>query len=93
METMSKAPLDESATPADETKAGAPTGCSEVVAGNEPDGMWLRPIEVAEYLKVSRSSVYQWIRRGDIPSKRIGSQIRVNRSVLEGLIESDALAW
>lgn len=93
METMFKAPLDESATPAGRMDAGALAGCPEAVAGEEPDGTWLRPIEVANYLKVSRSSVYQWIRRGDIPSKRIGSQIRVNRSVLESLIESDALAW
>lgn len=60
----------------------------------KPEGgeeTWLKPIDVAKYLNVSRSSVYQWIRAGRIPSKRIGPQIRINRHVLDLLIDTDSL--
>jgi excisionase family DNA binding protein len=39
--------------------------------------------EVAEYLRVSRSSVYKMIERGEIPAIRLGRLLRVNRADLE----------
>ena len=47
---------------------------------------------VGQYLQVSRSSVYHWIRNGRIPHRRVGTQIRINRSILDALVESDAPA-
>lgn len=38
--------------------------------------------EVAELLRVSRSAAYEYVRRGDIPSIRIGRFIRVPRDLL-----------
>ena len=86
-----KAPLSEGTMRSGEAGRNVIPTCSEV--GQIEEGkVWLRPVEVAEYLRVSRSSVYQWIRNGYIPCTRIGAQIRVNRSVLENLIDSGALA-
>lgn len=39
--------------------------------------------EVAQALKVSKLTVYDLIKKGDLPSYRVGRQIRVNRTALE----------
>jgi putative molybdopterin biosynthesis protein len=40
--------------------------------------------EVAELLRVRRNTVYEMLKRGDLPSARVGKQLRVRRSDLEG---------
>jgi len=47
----------------------------------------LKAKEVAEFLQVSRSHAYQILQRGDIPSVRVGSAVRVRSSDLEEFIK------
>lgn len=39
--------------------------------------------EAADYLKVKKSTVYEMIKRGEIPSTKIGKQLRIPRANLE----------
>jgi excisionase family DNA binding protein len=39
--------------------------------------------EIADYLRISRSTVYQIAKRGELPAFKIGSDWRCNRSDLE----------
>jgi excisionase family DNA binding protein len=41
----------------------------------------LRPIEIAEYLDVSLTTVYELIKSGRLPSKVVGRQLRVPREL------------
>jgi excisionase family DNA binding protein len=49
----------------------------------------LRSGEVAEILKVSISMAYSLMRRGDIPTVRIGSSVRVRKGDLDRYIEEN----
>ena len=58
----------------------------------------LKPAEVAQILQISRAMAYQLLQRGEIPTVRIGTLVRVKRSDLETYIlerrdqnQSDAL--
>ena len=51
----------------------------------------LKSDEVAEILKVSRSFAYLLMKRGDIPTVRIGSAVRVRYEDLEWYINKKAL--
>ena len=42
--------------------------------------------EAADYLKLKKSTVYEMIKRGEIPSAKIGKQLRIARSDLEALL-------
>ena len=50
-------------------------------------GKLLKVKEVAEKLQVSRSLAYQMTRRGEIPTIRFGSAVRVQQSDLEEFIK------
>lgn len=41
---------------------------------------FLNALEVAEILKISRNTVYELIKRGDIRSSKVGKQVRVSRN-------------
>ncbi len=45
----------------------------------------LKPAEVAQILQISRAKAYQLLQRGEIPTVRIGTIVRVKRSDLETL--------
>ena len=47
----------------------------------------LKPDEVGKLLRISRGSVYEAIRRGSIPSLRIGRKILIPRAALEKLLD------
>lgn len=47
----------------------------------------LKVEQVAELLAVSRSQAYALVRRGDLPSVRVGNAIRIPRRALEAWIE------
>lgn len=47
-------------------------------------------IEVAEYLRVSRQTVYIMIRGGKIPHFRVGNKVRVKRSDLEAMTSTQS---
>lgn len=42
--------------------------------------------EVAQLLRIGRSSAYEAVRRGQIPALRLGRRLRVPRSALEQLL-------
>ena len=42
----------------------------------------LRPAEVARALRISRVTVYELIRRGELPATRVGHQFRIDASAL-----------
>ena len=44
----------------------------------------MTPAEVRAFLGFSRSTMYQLIRRGEIPARRIGKRIFVSKEVLMG---------
>ena len=51
----------------------------------------LKSDEVAEILQISRSMAYALMKRGDIPTVRIGTAVRVRREDLEWYINEKAL--
>ena len=50
------------------------------------DTRLLRPAEVADFLKISRAQIYTMLKRGQIPSVRIGNVVRVKLTDLEQFI-------
>ena len=46
--------------------------------------------EAADFLKLKKSTVYEMIKRGELPSAKIGKQLRINRSDLEALLPGGA---
>lgn len=48
---------------------------------NEP--LSYSPEEIGKLLKVSKGTVYELLRRGDIPSYRVGKKIRINQTDLQ----------
>lgn len=50
----------------------------------EPDKILTVP-DVAKYLKISRAKTYALVQRGEIPSIKLGRNVRIR--------ESDLLAW
>jgi excisionase family DNA binding protein len=49
------------------------------------DAEWLRPLEVAELLRVTRQTVYNWIDEGRLSARRVGARVILvdPKSVLE----------
>ena len=47
--------------------------------------IFVRPIEAAALLSVSKSKLYEMLARGEIPSTRIGGMLRVPRAAIEQL--------
>jgi excisionase family DNA binding protein len=52
----------------------------------------LRPTEVATALAVSRETVINLVERGDIPTVRVGRQIRFRRSDIEAFMRGSNAA-
>ena len=48
----------------------------------------LTPLEVAELLKITKNTVYELIKRGEIPSYKIGKKIRIDKHDVEDYINS-----
>ncbi len=44
--------------------------------------------EVCEYLKLTKSTVYKLSQRGDLPSSRIGRQLRFRKSRVDSWLDS-----
>ena len=56
--------------------------------GDSPAPLTWTVEEAAALLRISRGSAYEAVRRGDIPTVRIGRRILVPRVALEALLES-----
>ncbi len=46
--------------------------------------------EAAKILRISRNSAYEAVKRGDIPSVRIGRRVLVPRTSLEKMLRGEA---
>lgn len=44
--------------------------------------------EVAKMLRMSRQTIYNMVKAGDIPHFRIGNKVRFNRADLEALMQT-----
>ena len=44
--------------------------------------------QVAEYLQISRSKMYDWVKKGKIPHVRIGRNVRIRESDLQAWIDA-----
>ena len=51
--------------------------------GKQPLPQFLTPEEVADLLRVSRRTVYNWLRAGQLPAIRIGKVWRIRREDLD----------
>jgi excisionase family DNA binding protein len=63
-------------------------GIDEGPSRTEPERLLVRPAKVAELLDVSRSSVYELIAAGVIPSIKLGKSIRVPLDKLKAFLDS-----
>lgn len=53
------------------------------------DDVFLTPHEVAAYLRVPRTTLYEWLSCGIIPSLRLGKRIiRIRKSDLDAFVAS-----
>ena len=43
----------------------------------------LTPLEVSELLKITKNTVYELIKRGELPSYKIGKKIRIDEKLKE----------
>lgn len=53
---------------------------------------WLDLKGLAEYLHVSRSTLYNMISDGRLPMHRVGKQLRIHRNTVDELVLSGKLA-
>ena len=66
----------------------APGGGVAVAApGRRPEGRLLTVSEVADLLRINKSTVYRMAKQGRLPATRVGRQWRFRKSVLDGLLD------
>jgi len=46
----------------------------------------MSPQEAAEYLRVSKVTLYKLLRNGEVPAKKFGNQWRISRAVLDEIM-------
>jgi excisionase family DNA binding protein len=46
--------------------------------------------EVAELVRVSRMTVYRWVRSGDLPAVRVGRSFRIPQDSLDAFLRSSS---
>ncbi|MBQ9021923.1 MAG: helix-turn-helix domain-containing protein [Eggerthellaceae bacterium] len=73
-------------TPADEERLAA---LERMPKGED---IWLDARSVMLYLQMGRTKVYEMIRTGEIPAVRIGRSVRVNKRVLDALLDQWAVS-
>lgn len=49
---------------------------------------WMTVSEVADYLKLGKTKIYQYVQQGKIPGYKIGGQWRFNRTEIDHWIRS-----
>ncbi|MGO9062779.1 MAG: helix-turn-helix domain-containing protein [Candidatus Binataceae bacterium] len=54
---------------------------------DKPEKLLIRPVEVAAMLSISRSSAYELIAAGTIPSVRLGRMVRVPLEAIRRIVE------
>lgn len=56
-------------------------------SGQRREGRLLTVSEVADLLRINKSTVYRMAKQGRLPATRVGRQWRFRRSVLEGILD------
>ena len=64
--------------------AGAAAG---VAPGRRSEGRLLTVSEVADLLRINKSTVYRMAKQGRLPATRVGRQWRFRKDVLDGLLD------
>lgn len=54
---------------------------------------FLTVAEVADFMRVSKMTVYRMVHSGDLPAVRVGRSFRVPLAAVEELAKSDISAW
>ena len=57
-----------------------------------PEQLLLRPTEVARVLGIGRSTVYELIHAGELPTIHVGRAVRISRRAVETWIEEHTAA-
>jgi excisionase family DNA binding protein len=52
--------------------------------------MWLTIDEAAQYLKISKETLYKMAQREQIPASKLGSQWRFKQSIIDKWLESQS---
>ena len=66
----------------------APSGhAASAAPGIEPEGRLLTVSEVADFLRINKSTVYRMAKQGRLPATRVGRQWRFRKSVLDSLLD------
>lgn len=63
--------------------AGAVTAAPALAS----EGLLLTVVEVADLLRINKSTVYRMAKQGRLPATRVGRQWRFRKSVLDRLLE------
>jgi len=56
-------------------------------SGPRREGRLLTVSEVADLLRINKSTVYRMAKQGRLPATRVGRQWRFRKSVLEGMLD------
>ena len=70
-----------------QTQSAPAAGAAAAAPGPAPEGRLLTVTEVAELLRINKSTVYRIAKQGRLPATRVGRQWRFRKSVLDGLLE------
>lgn len=52
-----------------------------------PEKVTFRPAEAADYWQVTRTTVYNWVRRGRLEAVRVNGRLRIPREAILALSE------
>ena len=63
-------------------------GVAQVVQRRTAAGRLLTVTEVADMLRINKSTVYRMAKQGRLPATRVGRQWRFRKSVLDSLLEA-----
>ena len=47
--------------------------------------------DLAEYLQVSKSSLYKLVKQGKVPGQKVGKPWRFSRAVIDGWLANDSI--
>jgi excisionase family DNA binding protein len=49
---------------------------------------WLSVVEIAQYVGVSKETIYRWVEQGKIPSHKVGKQWKFKAAEVDAWIRS-----
>ena len=70
-----------------QTETGLGGASTQPVGATAKEGKLLTVAEVADLLRINKSTVYRMAKQGRLPATRVGRQWRFRKSVLDGLLE------